>query len=65
MYQLCIKFFVNYYYFSLLLIFKQNTMKKIKKNFDKMKTFIKGDNTSKIHPDEKPLYEFSKKFLEK
>tara|TARA_Y100000385_G_scaffold249032_1_gene270116 strand:+ start:172 stop:294 length:123 start_codon:yes stop_codon:yes gene_type:complete len=40
-------------------------MKKIKKNFDKMKTFIKGDNTSKIHPDEKPLYEFSKKFLEK
>jgi len=39
-------------------------MKKIKSNFDKMKTFIKGDNTSKIHPDEKPLYEFSKKVLE-
>ena len=28
MYQLCIKFFVNYYYFSLL-IFNQNTMKKL------------------------------------
>ena len=29
MYQLCIKFFVNYYYFSLLLIFNQNKMKKL------------------------------------
>ena len=39
-------------------------MKKIKRNFDKMKTFIKGDNISKIHSDEKPLYELSKKVLE-
>ena len=39
-------------------------MKKIKRNFDKMKTFIKGDNISEIHSDEKPLYEFSKKVLE-
>ena len=39
-------------------------MKKIIRNFNNVKTFIKGDNISKIHSDEKPLYEFSKKVLE-
>ena len=29
-----------------------------------MNNFIKGDDVSKIHSDEKPLYEFSKEVLE-
>jgi len=39
-------------------------MKKIRGHFNKMNNFIKGDDLSKIHSDEKPLYEFSKKVLE-
>ena len=39
-------------------------MKKIRGHFNKMNNFIKGDDISKIHSDEKPLYEFSKEVLE-
>jgi hypothetical protein len=39
-------------------------MKKIRGRFNKMNNFIKGDDVSKIHSDEKPLYEFSKEVLE-
>ena len=39
-------------------------MKKLRGHFNKMNNFIKGDDISKIHSDEKPLYEFSKKVLE-
>ena len=39
-------------------------MKKIRGRFNKMNNFIKGDDISKIHSDEKPLYEFSKEVLE-
>jgi len=39
-------------------------MTKIREHFNKMNNFIKGDDISKNHSDEKPLYEFSKKVLE-
>ena len=47
-----------------LYLFKTNIMKKIRGRFNKMNNFIKGDDVSKIHSDEKPLYEFSKEVLE-
>ena len=39
-------------------------MTKIREHFNKINNFIKGDDISKNHSDEKPLYEFSKKVLE-
>ncbi len=39
-------------------------MKKIRGHFKKMNNFIKGDDISKIHSDEKPIYKFQKKVLE-